>query len=554
MAQMIPKKPHPETQSQAELKLFAAFETQLAADYTVFHSVAWQLRDKGGELQDGETDFIVVHPDYGVLIVEVKGGYIRYDGWADQWYSNNIPIKDPFKQGRNNKYSLLEKLKELPYWRHRWITVGYSVAFPDVAVKGDLRLDAPRELILDASDLRDLKSWTRQALSFLKGRRPDDNPLGQTGVAELVRTLSPSVDLPPLLSIEIESQTQEQERLTREQFMMLDFLGRRRRVAISGCAGSGKTTLAYEKARRLAEQGFKVLLTCFNVNLAEWLRWESEESRPDNLQIANFHRLADELVQQAGLPSGPYTSEYFEKILPERLVDAVDLIGSQFDAIIVDEGQDFFDNWWLPLQMLLHDPDQGIFYVFFDDNQNIYRGAKQLPLESAPFSLPHNCRNTQHIHRRVLPFYRSEQLPVAIGPEGRPVEQHTYANPNELKRLLRQVLHRLIVEEDVPAWDIVILTPKSRQRSQLWQLAPLGNFRLVEEQTDATGDIYCTTVHSFKGLESPVVILAEIDNDQLWNLNTILYVGCSRARNHLVLMAAADLSAKIEAKLTEVSK
>lgn len=550
MARMIPKQPHPDTQSQAELRLFEAFERQLSLDYTVFHSISWQLRDMRSGAQDGETDFLVVHPDYGILIVEVKGGHIRYDGVQDQWYTYNEPIKDPFKQGRKNKYSLLEKLKELPYWRNRWITVGYAAAFPDVSVKGDLRLDAPRQLILDAADMNNLWAWVDQAMHYLMGQRPDDSPLGRAGVEELVKTLSPSVDLPPLLSIEIETQAQEQERLTREQFMVLDFLGRRRRVAISGCAGSGKTTLAYEKARRLADQNFTVLLTCFNVNLAEWLKWESEETRPANLRIVNFHRLADELVQQAGLSTDPHNAEYFEKILPERLMEAVDHLGSQFDAIIVDEGQDFHDNWWLPLQCLLHDPDQGIFYVFFDDNQNIYRGARQIPLESVPFPLPHNCRNTQHIHRQVLPFYRSDQTPTAIGPQGRPVERHPYANPAELKRLLRQLLHRLIVEEEVPAWDIVILTPKSRQRSQLWGFGPLGNFRLVAEPTDASGEVYCTTVHSFKGLESPIVILAEIDNDQTWNLSTILYVGCSRARNHLVLLTADDLSDKIARHLS----
>jgi hypothetical protein len=396
--------------------------------------------------------------------------------------------------------------------------------------------------------MANLAEWVKQALAYLQGRRPDDKSLGEHGIAELIKTLSPSVDLPPLLSVEIAVQAQEQERLTRDQFNMLDFLSRHRRVAISGCAGSGKTMLSYEKARRLAEQNFNVLWTCFNVNLADWLRLDSVESRPATLHIANFHRLADELVQQAGLSTGPYTSEYFEKILPERLLEAVNHLGSQYDAIIVDEGQDFYDNWWLPLQCLLHDPDQGIFYVFFDDNQNIYRGGKQIPLESAPFQLLQNCRNTQHIHRQVLQFYRSDVAPTAMGPQGRPVERHNYANTAELKRLLRQVLHRLIVEEDVPAWDIVVLTPKSRERSQLWGLGPLGNFRLVDQQTEATGDVYCTTIHSFKGLESPIIILAELDNEQIWHLSTVLYVGCSRARNHLILLTAADLSDKVAAK------
>lgn len=549
MARMIPKKPHPETKSRAELRLFAEWERQLPGDYTVFHSVSWQLRDKRSGALDGETDFLVVHPDYGILIVEVKGGHIRYDGRQDQWYSNEERIKDPFKQGRTNKYSLLEKLRELPYWRDRWITIGYAAAFPDVSVKGDLRLDAPRELILDASDMNELAAWVEQALRYLSGRRPEDSPVSRGGVEELVKTLSPSVDLPPLLSIEIETEAQEQERLTREQFVLLDFLGRHRRVAISGCAGSGKTTLAYEKARRLAEQNFKVLLTCFNVALAEWLRLDSEESRPANLDIVNFHRLADDLVQQAGLPAGSYTSEYFEKILPERLMEAADRLGSQYDAIIVDEGQDFADTWWVPLQCLLHDPDQGILYVFFDDNQNIYHESKQIPLEAAPFPLTQNCRNTLNIHRQVLQFYHSDVTPSAGGPNGRPVERYTYADAAELKRHLRQVLHRLTVEEQVPAWDIVLLSPKRRERSQLWQFGALGNLRLVDQPTGASGEIFCTTVHKFKGLESPIVILAEIDNEQAWHMGMILYVGCSRARNHLILLTSADLSDKVTSHL-----
>lgn len=549
MARMIPKQPKADTSSQAERRLFVAFESQLLHDYTVFHSVSWQLRDPSTGVKDGETDFLIVHPSFGILIVEVKGGRIRYDGSEDQWYSNNKPVKDPFKQGRTNKYSLLQKLGELPAWRNRWITIGYATAFPDVAVKGDLKLDAPRELILDANDMAHVADWVKQAFTYLRGRRPDDIPLGVNGVVELVKTLSPSVDLPPLLSVEIEQQAQEQERLTREQFGILDFLGRHRRVAISGCAGSGKTMLAYEKARRLAEQDFKVLLTCFNVALAERLLWESEETRPVNLTIVNFHRLADELAQQAGLSIGPYNTAYFEKILPERLLEAVDKLGPQFNAIVVDEGQDFDENWWLPLQCLLHDPDQGIFYVFFDDNQNIYRGAKNIPVEAAPFPLTHNCRNTQAIHQQLLQFYRSDIIPTAIGPQGRPVERHLYTNPADLKRLLRQTLHRLIVTEGVPAWDIVVLTPKSRERSHLWSLGPLGYFRLVDTPTDATGEVYCTTVHKFKGLESPVVILAEIDNDEAWHLPILLYVGCSRACNHLILLMANELSDAIPTSL-----
>ena len=547
MARMIPSQPHPETQSSAELRLFAACQRQLPDDCVVFHSVWWQVRDTRDGVRDGEADFLLAHPDFGVLIVEVKGGHIRYDGLNDQWYSNEHPVKDPFKQGRDAKYNLLTKLKELPYWRDRWITVGYAVAFPDVEVKGDLRLDAPRELILDASDVENLRGWLDLAMSYLRSRRSEGSPIGLQGIEELQALLSASWDLHPLLSAAVEAEGQEIARLTEEQFVMLDFLGHRRRVAITGCAGSGKTTLAYEKARRLAGQRFDVLLTCFNVFLAEFLA--SDEEKPANLHVANFHRLAEQMARQAGLPASSRTSDYFDQVLPEQLMEAVDILGPQFDAVIVDEGQDFHDNWWVPLQCLLRDPDHGIFFVFFDDNQNIYGAAEHVPLELAPFPLTRNCRNTQRIHRQVMQFYHSGAVPEAIGPPGRQVERHLYANSAELKRSLRQILHRMIVDEQVPAWDIVLLTPKSRQRSQLWGMSPLGNFCLSDRWTGASGEIFCTTVYKFKGLESPVVILAEIDASQKRNLESVLYVGCSRACNHLVLLLSNDLPQEILARL-----
>ena len=83
--------------------------------------------------------------------------------------------------------------------------------------------------------MADLRGWLERAWRYLQGRHPDDSPLGAHGVKELAALLSPSWDLRPLLAAEIEAEGQELARLTEEQFVMLDFLGRHRRAAISGC-------------------------------------------------------------------------------------------------------------------------------------------------------------------------------------------------------------------------------------------------------------------------------------------------------------------------------
>jgi superfamily I DNA/RNA helicase len=148
-----------------------------------------------------------------------------------------------------------------------------------------------------------------------------------------------------------------------------------------------------------------------------------------------------------------------------------------------------------------------------------------------------------------MQFYRSDQTPLAQGPLGRPVEVRTYTSVLGLRRALRQVLHRLVVEGNVPSEDIVVLTPRGQERSHLWRMGMVGNFRLTDQWSAGSGEIFCSTVHSFKGLESPVVILAEIEPYGAQDLEPILYVGCSRACNHLIVLASTRLSEDVRRRL-----
>jgi predicted ATPase len=547
-----------EVRSPAERRLFEVFRDQLGDRFVVMHSVAWLgIRTEGSPPVDGEADFVILHPAMGVLVVEVKGGLVGYNG--NEWYSRRsdgsvVEIKDPFAQARRSKYALLRKIESLPNWPGRTPAIGHAVAFPDGTVElPDLGPEAPREIILLHDDLAKVETWVRGCLKFWAGE--SFVPPGEDGTASLIRLLRRTWEMrEPRLGEQIGPEETSIHRYTSEQFWVLDLLSRRPRAAICGCAGSGKTILAMEKARRLASEGFETLLTCYNRNLAEYMK-ASLPALP-RLKVQGFHALCQEYAVRTGRDARPdwdaSRPDFFETTMPNALADAATVLGPEagFDAIVADEGQDFAETWWTALQMLLRDQDRGVFYVFYDDNQVVYPRSPSLPVEDLPFTLSVNCRNTRAIHSTFVSLYRSNAAATCVGPEGRPVEWMAFGDgKTELRAALTETLTRLVHVEEVPARDIVVLSPGGPDRPPLKGMKPPGVFRLSEAKPERADDVWCPTIRQFKGLESALVIL--IAPPDMQPREELLYVGLSRARNHAVVLVAADIEAEIRAALQQ---
>ena len=543
--------------SSAEYDLYHQFRDQLGNDYTVFHSVAWQSIGSNGRPQDGEADFVIAHPQHGILVLEVKGGNVRYTPSDGKWHSISegeklYELKDPFAQSKVAKFTLIDLLKKFVK-RVRNINIGHAVAFPDVYIEDQpLGADKPRSIVMDMADTANLANWVEAAMAYWRGTndRLESSP-GDRSLSALMYLLGKTRDLRPAMWGDIQREQREMIRLTQEQYFLLDVLNRQRRAAIAGCAGSGKTLLAIEKAIRLSQQGFKVLLTCYNKNLVSFL--QRRVGNTPNLDVLNFHKLCFDVARQAN--QLPIMTEdkalFYTHLLPEAMMDSAESLNIKYDAIIVDEGQDFHEAWWIPLQTLLRDPDNGILYIFYDDNQQIY-GRKRIgyddaaiiphpttfPIETPPYMLTINCRNTKQIHKQVVRFYRPKNPVQARGPLGRPVHITRYQNPNQLHATLSDTIRYLMRDEKIPAHEITILTPMSRRNSNLWLGSGFRGVHYSDQWPTAPQQIYCNTIHAFKGLESTVVILAEVDrwSNRAKDLDPLLYVACSRAKNHLVVL------------------
>ena len=570
MAQMYPDPIDPETRSQAERDLYVAFRDQLGPAFHVFHSVRWQEIDPATDrAKDGEIDFVIAHPKLGILVVEAKGGTIDHKPAQGEWASidhhgvrHDLGVS-PVAQASKNRYALRAFLarKEGIAPKDFAGTLGHAVAFPDVIVPANwIQTDLPRAIILDQAALLDVGSWAHSVFKHYAG---PSSPMAEAATERAVRNvidlLGKSWTLKPRLSGQVAHIEQRLIQLTREQFKVLTALRRWRRVKIAGCAGSGKTMLALEKALESTRQGLRVLLTCYNRPLAAKLRMLVPAN--ENLTIATFHEVCYSLAEQAGLsvppaPDGgsPSAPNYYDVELPSILAEAASRLGPQYDVVIVDEGQDFRDLWWVALEGLVVHGPEGILFVFYDDNQRIYNKIPSIPIAGDPLLLTVNCRNTDQVHDVVRRFYLGEEPPTPGGVQGGAPQIEFVDDVATRTRRLRELLEGLRKEHGLSPAQITVLAPRQKTLTEMTADPGLRKMlRGSQESDDGRTSLACT-IHHFKGLESDVVVLIGID-DPDWRLRDIdkqllMYVGTSRPRGLLVVLLRRDGDPELHTLLT----
>ena len=77
------------------------------------------------------------------------------------------------------------------------------------------------------------------------------------------------------------------------------------------------------------------------------------------------------------------TADFFQRELPEKFMELIEKHPIKFDAVIVDEGQDFKEDYWISISELVK--EDGYFYVFYDPDQNIFKSDLKLPDLGEPF-------------------------------------------------------------------------------------------------------------------------------------------------------------------------
>ena len=280
MAHMIPDDPPGYGPGMgAETALYEALQSQLPDDFFVYHGLRYLEAERAAE---GEADFLILHREHGLLSVECKGEGVRRTG-TGQWFriygdGTEQPLKeDPFHQAQRTVKELVKELNNrlqgmIPRLEGRFpFFHGYAVAFPFAFVDElNLPLDVQRRNVLDASDMSGILQKILDTYDFWKADRSDRTPLEKWEFKTFrKKILHPNLNLAESLGAQLELNTQRMIRLTEEQVATLKGAISNPRLKVSGGAGTGKTVLALEAAKSLANKGLRVLLMCYNQGLSK---------------------------------------------------------------------------------------------------------------------------------------------------------------------------------------------------------------------------------------------------------------------------------------------
>lgn len=528
MARSYPEHPSFPQDGGAEQRVWEALCEHLPDDAVVL---------AGTLLQDGATereiDLLVVWPGLGVAAIEVKGGHVtRADGtWWQGSGEGRHPI-DPVAQVQAAKHTLLRLLDRQGLDAARSRTA-HLVALPHVFVPTTWDApELPRTMLLDREDVTDGAAAVHAIRRAIEDHGTGHAPLDDAAAQALVDWLTGGFPSQAETLAAAAQYEDHLDRLTREHANAMRYLDAVPRVHVVGGAGTGKTWLALEHSRRRARAGERVALMCYSRGLARYLErttatWPARE-RP--AYVGLFHELPVRWGAAPGDDSDPLD---WEERLPRELGDlaAARPADELFDAVVVDEAQDFGDAWWPAVLRCLRDPDRGRLTVFSDDGQRVFPRTGTAPVELTVVELDENLRSTKQIAQLCGALHSGVTKPR--GWAGAPVRV-VDVPAGDAVTCADDAVEALLAEGWEPG-QIALLTTGRRHPVQVEEVERVGHHEYWDGYFRGA-DVFYGHVLGFKGLERTVVVLAVNGVRDAERARTMLYTGLSRARVLLVVV------------------
>lgn len=562
MSRMIPSVISPDIKSTAEKHIFEWFrDDPKTRNWIVLHSLGIANHNR---VMHGETDFCVLAPYMGLFVLEVKGGRVRRENgiWSFTDRYGNIGTKErgPFDQAWDGAFSIVNDIKSKLDASHLYlenIFFGIGVMFPDVEYT-TVGCDEEQWQVFDCNDGANVYDYIHRVFNgfcekwqSLYGEEVPFNKLPSVDDIEYIASLlRGDFDKAVAISVQIKYAEEELIKLTNEQYRCIDQLDDNKRCLIEGGAGTGKTLLAVEEAKKAVANGLQVALFCYNKNLGNWLE-KYFEDLPDNLRpayIGTFHRYMIKILKNAGIQlTFPQDETEQDKFYSENLpikagIVLAQLQNGKFDKIIVDEAQDLITDIYLDTfeKCLSGGLSRGR-WTFLGDfsRQAIYNThlsdtkMKEMIEERTSFirfRLTVNCRNTKTICDEIslVTDFKAPSNVWSIV-DGVPVQYLTYSTRSEAKAKLIDTI-RTLMNNHISPKKISILSPVKREYSII---SDVNEYEIRDYKTYANNKLSFCTIQAFKGLENSVIILVDIESI---TDRQLMYVALSRARTVLYVI------------------
>ena len=577
MAIMIPNRITSDMRATpGEVKTFETLAKHLDDDWYVWYDI-------GIGNTEIYPDFILIHPLYGLYVLEVKDFYLKHiiDISKDKFVTNSRKIQNPMHQARNYTMSIINKVKaDIPYV--------YCAVFPNIS-KDELnttinsktsisKIINPKLIITKEQ----LDSKVAEKLLSMRSDQISNKKVTLSSFNQLRMVIDPSIKVPHrFVTDSNDSKNKMPAVLDIKQERAAKSIGEGHRL-LKGIAGSGKTLIMLYRAKLIARLNpdWEVLFICWNRSLINYLEQMYNDidlnTTSRNIEFTYFTRWATQIgkIYNINFPkdveSPNYNKKYNDTI--SRLLDQIPI--KKYDAILIDEAQDFEDDYFRLLVNHLNSETDSLL-ICYDYAQNIYQrksswkklginvaGKRSINLSASNDNLSKNYRNTREITKFAKLIY-NDKIPTkdendtiyditkiqgnaSKGPQ--PIVEFCYDRQQEYE-MVTEWIKNLIESESLQYSDILIIYPAKRLNDfdLEYEFIPYlhsqnipynwitkdrfskSSFHLDENT------VKISTIQSAKGMDFEAVAVVACDNIKDEQVETQLYISVTRARKYLLL-------------------
>lgn len=529
-------------------------------------------------------DFVLISPKFGIIIAEIKDyseKYLTAAPKSGKWESlkdERLRLFDnPFDQLYQYWRAIKDRVNHCQFPKELDIPIIRLVIFTHISkdnpIAEEIRRNTPSKIHLIFKEILNRNTAFKE---FVERLLPKDFQLSDKDFELFRGNIIPTSRLPTLKQADlmeyfsvqdrIKLLDQEQERIARE-------LGKGHRL-LFGVAGSGKTIVLIARARILAKQhpDWKILILCYNRLLKKMLlQLLNPQDYDADITISTFHGWVKRYIMSANnnysyqytkteqeAKNQPDMNDFFQNLVPNLFLQMLEALGDKkvhYDAILIDEAQDFEAEWFRPIIQVLN-PKTNSLLITCDGLQGIY-ARKRFYWSDVGIQARGRVKRFEKSYRTPIEigFLAQETLPQTlkeligqfeefvptkefIGTHGTVEILISNTRDGEYRKLAKEIIQLQKNPQDI----LVLFKQNIAKRDYQHPFCDcLKDFNIewkdLQKYNFKSSGLLIGTLHGTKGLESDTVIIPEVDTYISDKDRQLLYVGITRSRKKLILSA-----------------